>query len=188
MHKTGSCTLIFNFASKRAIMHHVFLSLGTNLGDRNKNLVRARRLLSQDAGDISAVSSVYRTEPWGFIHPDDFYNQVLEIQTDLEPVSLLKINHDIEKILGREQHSGKYSARTIDIDILLFDDLIVETDALKIPHPLMEERLFVLVPLEEIAPLFIHPVRKLTIRQLLVNCTDHSYVKKIQGSRSGNDR
>ncbi|MBN2481062.1 MAG: 2-amino-4-hydroxy-6-hydroxymethyldihydropteridine diphosphokinase [Bacteroidales bacterium] len=161
-------------------MHTVYLSLGTNLGNRNRNLGNARLLLLKDAGAISAASSVYRTEPWGFIHRNHFFNQVLELQTMLDPFLLLAKIRDIESILGRKRHSEKYSARTIDIDMLFYDDLVIMTDELTLPHPLIEERLFVLVPLEEIAPFFIHPVRKLSIRQLLDNCPDQKSVMKIR--------
>ncbi|MBN1159307.1 MAG: 2-amino-4-hydroxy-6-hydroxymethyldihydropteridine diphosphokinase [Bacteroidales bacterium] len=160
-------------------MHTTYLSLGTNLGNRNRNLGNARHFLSDNAGTLSAASSLYTTEPWGFVHRNRFYNQVLELRTVLNPFELLEKIRDIEKMLGRRRHAGKYSARTIDIDILFYDDRVIMTDELVIPHPLIEERLFVLVPLEEIAPLFIHPVRQVTIRQLLTDCPDQKSVIKI---------
>lgn len=163
-------------------MHKVYFSIGTNLDERDKNLCNAREMLQKDVGNITAASSVYRTEPWGFAHKNYFLNQVLEIQSELDAFHILEKIQLIEKQVGRNHQAGSYTARIIDIDILFYDDLIIETDVLKIPHPLITERLFVLVPLEEIIPVFIHPVHRLSIRQLLTSCTDQHAVLKINDS------
>ncbi len=165
-------------------MHKVYFSIGTNLDERDKNLCNARDLLQKDVGSITAASSVYKTEPWGFAHKNYFLNQVLEIHSELDAFRLLEKTQLIEKQMGRNHQADKYTARIVDIDMLFYDDLIIETDILKIPHPLMSERLFVLVPLEEIIPFFIHPIYRISIRQLLANCTDQHAVLKINDSRS----
>lgn len=159
-------------------MHNIFLSLGSNVGDRKENLQHAKRLLQEKTGTITLSSSVYETEPWGFVHNKYFYNQVICLRTKLDAFRLLKEIKHTETALGRKDTTNQYAARIIDIDILFYDDLIIETEALQLPHPLIAQRLFVLVPFEEIAPFFIHPVHNITIRQLLEKCTDKSSVKK----------
>ena len=160
-------------------MHNVLLSLGSNLGNRQVYLSKAIRLLRLHAGEIKNQSSVYETEPWGFTHENNFYNQCIAVLTPLNPFSLLQKIHEIEKTFGRGEPTLQYEARTIDIDILFYDDLVLESSSLSIPHPRMEQRLFVLEPLAEIAPGFIHPVRRLTVLKLLEQCTDDKAVTKI---------
>lgn len=160
------------------MMHHTFISLGTNLGDRKENLHKARTLLQGETGQITAESSVYETEPWGFKHDQFFFNQVVSVQTNLNAFMLLKKLKGIETVMGRNNKLDEYSARIIDIDILFYDDMVIATDTLQLPHPLIEQRLFVLVPLNEIASLLVHPVRRQTIHQLLQMCPDKRKVVK----------
>jgi 2-amino-4-hydroxy-6-hydroxymethyldihydropteridine diphosphokinase len=146
-------------------MHHrVFLGLGSNLGDRQMNLFRAMHLLEPEVS-IESVSSLYETEPWGVHEQPSYLNCALAANTDLTPHKLLVKLKSIEKEMGR-QPTFRYGPRLVDLDILLYDELIMSTDELTIPHPRMLERGFVLVPLAEIAGSLIHPISKLSIRQL----------------------
>ncbi len=140
-------------------MATVYLSLGTNLGNRRKNLITASALLAERAGDVLALSGFYETEPWGFETDNLFLNAALKLVTGLSPEALLEVTQQIERDLGRLQKSnGTYHDRLIDIDILLYDELVLRTDTLTLPHPFMHERAFVMNPLSEIAPMLMHPV------------------------------
>ena len=134
-------------------MAKVFLGLGTNLGDKRNNLLTAVTNIEEKIGKVTSLSSFYETEPWGFESENSFLNAALCVETSLEPMAILRIIKDIEIEMGRTQKSVNrmYSDRIIDIDILLYDDLTMETDELTIPHPLMKERDFVMKPLMEIA-------------------------------------
>lgn len=147
----------------------VYLSLGTNIGYKKENLTRAIDLLSLALGKCVAVSQYIETAPWGFDSHNSFLNCAAAFETTIEPLQLLGTTEDIERKLGRthKSHGGNYSDRIIDIDILLYDNIIVESERLTIPHPLMHKRLFVLEPLAEIAPAAVHPVQKKEIVQLL---------------------
>jgi 2-amino-4-hydroxy-6-hydroxymethyldihydropteridine diphosphokinase len=142
----------------------VYLSLGSNIGDRAGNLKAAIDRL-RAFGEVVAVSSFYETEPVEFTAQAWFLNCAVALNTEKTPRELLAGILDIEQLLGRRRGQEK-GPRLIDIDIVLFDDLIVEDPGLKIPHPAMHERRFVLAPLAEIAPDAFHPVRKRTIRDL----------------------
>lgn len=145
----------------------VYLGLGSNMGRRKYNITAALKKLAQESGlDISKVSSLYETEPVGGPKQKKFLNAVAEIQTTLLPEDLLKILKSIEKKIGRTESHAKWGPRVIDLDVLCYDDLIFKNKSLTIPHPLMHERSFVLVPFMEIAPDFKHPVLKKTIRDL----------------------
>jgi 2-amino-4-hydroxy-6-hydroxymethyldihydropteridine diphosphokinase len=159
-------------------MNTSFLLIGGNVDDREKNLLLAAELIRKHAGKVDAQSSVYETAAWGKTDQPDFLNQVLKITTDLLPGDLMKEILKIEKLMGRER-SEKYAPRLIDIDILFFNDEIVKTSLVTIPHPQIQNRRFVLVPLNELAPALIHPVFKKTISQLLVECPDKLDVNKI---------
>ncbi|HEY81795.1 MAG TPA: 2-amino-4-hydroxy-6-hydroxymethyldihydropteridine diphosphokinase [Dehalococcoidia bacterium] len=155
----------------------VYLGLGSNLGDRQENLDRALEFLSQRLR-MGKVSSVYDTEPLGDSTQPRFLNLVCQVYTRLEPLALLTLIKGIESKLGRTGKSG--AARTIDIDILLYGDQVIDTPKLVIPHPKMTERAFVLVPLDEIAPNLVHPVSGKTIRELLGEITEKQGVLKLE--------
>lgn len=132
--------------------HMVYLGLGTNLGDKQKNLNDAIRMLGNQVGEVEKVSSVIETEPEGFKSDNMFLNAVVKVRTTLSPFEILDITQDVEKSLGRKEKSsnGIYHDRVIDIDILLYDDINISTPRLVIPHPRMAQREFVMTPLTEI--------------------------------------
>ena len=145
-----------------------YLALGTNIGNKRRNMIPAAALLAERVGDVLALSGFYETEPWGFQSENTFLNAALQLDTSLSPLELLKATQEIEIEMGRTQKSnGAYHDRIIDIDILLYDDLVLQTPELTLPHPLMHERLFVMEPLAEIAPNVIHPVFKKPVISLL---------------------
>jgi len=161
------------------IVRTTYLSLGSNKGDKLNHLQYAINLIGEKIGHIIKVSSVYKTKSWGF-NSDDFFNVCLEVSTSLNPEILIETVLKLENKLGRERfESTKYQDRIIDIDILLFDDEIIFYNNLKVPHPKMLERKFVLVPLTEIAPNVIHPIEKKTILICLQNCNDSGEIEKI---------
>ena len=140
-------------------MHRVYLSLGTNLGDKETNLKIAVNEITKLIGEVTSLSAFYATEPWGFTSEHIFLNAVCCVYTTLSPIEVLHITQKIERSLGRMKKTinSDYSDRIIDIDILLYDDLQMKTSELTIPHPLMWERDFVMIPLKEIAPDIISP-------------------------------
>ncbi|HKO79601.1 MAG TPA: 2-amino-4-hydroxy-6-hydroxymethyldihydropteridine diphosphokinase [Chitinophagaceae bacterium] len=159
-------------------MNKAYLLTGGNMGNRQENLAAAYNYIDQQCGKVIKASSLYETAAWGKNDQPSFLNQVLEIQTDLTPRQLLKKILDIERQIGRIREE-KYGPRIIDIDILLFNDEIHNYTSLKIPHPELQNRRFVLVPLAEIAPAVIHPVFKKTIAELLAICPDKLEVSLI---------
>lgn len=155
-----------------------YLSLGSNLGNKLNHLQKAIFLLDEKAGDLVAISKIYQSASWGF-SSDDFYNCCVSIDTTLTPHELLEVILGIEKELGRTRPTEKsYAARTIDIDIIYYEKEIVDTDTLKIPHPLLEERRFVLRPLADVAPQFYHPIVNKDTRNLIQQCRDKSEVNR----------
>lgn len=133
-------------------MHQVYLGLGSNIGDRRQCIADAIRLISERVGAVLRQSTLIETEPWGFQSKHKFLNGVILCETDKSPREVLALTQQIERDLGRKKksHSSRYHDRPIDIDILLYDDLTVDEPDLRIPHPLMHERDFVMIPLNEI--------------------------------------
>lgn len=144
-----------------------YLGLGTNMGNRRKNMITAAALLAERVGDVLALSGFYETEPWGFDSANIFLNAAVKLNTDLSPWDLLRSTQQIETEMGRtEKSNGAYHDRIIDIDILLYDDLLMQAPELTLPHPLMHERKFVMQPLAEVAPFVKHPLLNECINDL----------------------
>jgi dihydroneopterin aldolase / 2-amino-4-hydroxy-6-hydroxymethyldihydropteridine diphosphokinase len=152
--------------------HVVYLGLGSNLGERATNLEESLEKIAELAS-VEKKSGIYETEPWGLKEQPNFLNQVVKVKTRLEPLELLSSLKDIERTMGRKK-SVKFGPRVIDLDILFYDDVIMKTETLTIPHPLMTKRAFVLVPLNEIAPNHLHPVEGKKIRELCERIEQHS--------------
>jgi 2-amino-4-hydroxy-6-hydroxymethyldihydropteridine diphosphokinase len=159
-----------------------YLGLGSNLGRRPANLARARRLLERKAVEVLAASSIYETEPVDYTDQPWFLNQVLEVRSDLDPEALLRLAKSVEAGMKRRPAILK-GPRTIDIDILFAADLVLETRGLVIPHPRLERRNFVLVPLKEIAPRLRHPVSGKTVAEMAGASPDLARVNKMGGPR-----
>ena len=148
-------------------MSKAVLITGGNLGSVAENLEAAREAISREVGVVERCSSVLESEAWGFEAEERFLNQVLVVATALPPEQLLERCLQIERQLGRVRRPGpRYGSRTMDIDLLFYDNRVVDSDRLTIPHPRIAERDFVLAPLEEVLPDYVHPVLKKTIRQL----------------------
>ena len=159
-------------------MSKVYLSLGSNKGNRSVLINKATDEIEKKIGIIISRSSMYQSKSWGF-NSNDFYNICLLIDTDIEPKSLLINLKKIEKSMGREDIDGSYSDRFIDIDILFYDNIIIDSEDLKIPHPKIEIRKFVLVPMLEIANDYMHPILNKTINELENDCDDQDTPLKI---------
>ncbi len=159
-------------------MAKVYLLTGSNEGLSIELLAQASSLIHQQVGEVQLKSSIYKTAPWGNTNQQDFLNQVLLVETTLNPTEVLHTILGIEANMGRVRHH-KWAPRTIDIDVLFYDQLVLQETDLSIPHPLLHERRFTLIPLAEIAPELIHPTLKLSIKMLLANCKDNSTVEKL---------
>jgi 2-amino-4-hydroxy-6-hydroxymethyldihydropteridine diphosphokinase len=159
-------------------MIRTFLLLGSNEGDRIRLLTEARERIEILAGAILRTSSIYQTAAWGRTEQAPFLNQVIEIQTEVDPLDLLDRLQKIEVALGRKRKE-KWGPRSIDIDILFYGDLVMSTPTLSIPHPGIPDRRFTLVPLTEIAAALIHPSIKKNMLELLDNCDDRLLVEKV---------
>ena len=158
--------------------HVVYLALGTNMGNRAANLKEAIAALPPQM-EVKAKSKVYETPPWGYADQEKFLNQVLKVKTYLEPEQLLKHLKRLEVALGRTT-SFQNGPRLIDIDILFYDNLVLESPALVIPHPRVHERGFVLLPMMDIAPDFVHPVKQKSIRDQIAGCDLRGIVQVVK--------
>ena len=156
----------------------VYLLLGSNMGNSLQFLTDARTHIENEIGAISVSSSIYQTAAWGKTDQPDFMNQVVKVNSNFAPEEVLQTILAIEKKLGRER-TEKWAARTIDIDILFYDLMIINHDNLIIPHPFLQERAFALAPLSELAPNLEHPILKKTISTLLANLTSDLSVRKL---------
>ena len=156
-----------------------YLALGSNLGNKEENIQKAVKAISC-ISEIKSCSSIYETEPWGFTDKNFFFNMALCINTELEAFSLLNEIIKIELLLGREREKKQWVARIIDIDILFYDNQIINQPNLIIPHPQLINRQFVLKPLLEIAPEFVHPVYQKSISILQKECKDICEVKWVK--------
>ncbi|NOZ62276.1 MAG: 2-amino-4-hydroxy-6-hydroxymethyldihydropteridine diphosphokinase [Calditrichaeota bacterium] len=155
----------------------IFLGLGTNLGDRERNLIHClKELTVTDQVEICRISSVYETAPVGVTDQPDFLNMVVEIETSLLPWQLLHFVKKVEKKIGRK-NGRRWGPRLIDVDILAYRDVVLEANELKIPHARLAERLFVLIPLQEIAPDFFHPQLNVSVAELIQQCQDIKQVR-----------
>lgn len=159
-------------------MSKVYLSIGSNKGNRSVLINKAIDEIEKKVGIIISRSSIYQSKSWGF-DSNDFYNLCLIIDTDIAPKSLLINLKKIEKSMGREDVDGSYSDRLIDIDILFYDNITTDSEDLKIPHPKIEIRKFVLVPMLEIADDYVHPILNKTIKELDNDCSDQDIPLKI---------
>ena len=159
-------------------MSKVYLSIGSNKGNRSILINKAIDEIEKKVGIIISRSSIYQSKSWGF-DSNDFYNLCLLIDTDIMPKSLLINLKKIEKSMGRENVDGSYSDRFIDIDILFYDNITTDSEDLKIPHPKIEIRKFVLVPMLEIADDYVHPILNKTIKELYNDCSDQDIPLKI---------
>ncbi len=157
-------------------MNEVFLLLGSNVGVRLQNIENAMAKLEQKAGVLIDCSSVYETEPWGFVSKTHFLNVVVGIKTHLSAEKLLEVILEIEKELGRVRQGKTYSSRTIDIDILFYNSEIINKIHLTVPHPEIPNRQFTLIPMCEIAGKYIHPQNGLSMQEMLFKCRDKSKV------------
>lgn len=148
-------------------MPRVYIGIGSNLGRREEQCMRAIGVMREKGLMVLRHSSLHETEPWGNENQPSFINAVVEVETGLKPIPLLALLKQIEHDMGR-QHTVRWGPRMIDLDILFYDDLKMDEPGLSIPHPLMHERVFVLAPLAEIAPDLVHPVLLKTVRELLM--------------------
>jgi 2-amino-4-hydroxy-6-hydroxymethyldihydropteridine diphosphokinase len=162
-----------------SVTHSLFLLLGANLGHRFQTLSRAVALLHEHVGPVRARSGLYETAPWGVVDQPLYLNQVVQLGTGLATEAVLDRTQQIETELGRVR-AGKWGSRLIDIDLLFYDDLVLTTNRLTLPHPLLHHRRFTLVPLADIAPDLVHPVLGQSIRALLADCDDHEAVTPVK--------
>ncbi len=160
-------------------MNRLFLLTGSNLGDRNEHLNKALDFISRQLGKVISKSQIYRSESWGYKSTGIYYNQCIEVETFLGPHETLKIILKIEAEMGRQRAGEGYSDRDIDIDILFFHNLIIDDLQLTVPHPRFHLRRFALLPMNEIAGEFLHPILGKTISELLSECKDESIVSRV---------
>lgn len=155
----------------------VFLLLGGNIGNRIYFLQSAEQLIVEKIGPVACKSSIYETQPWGSDCDKPYLNMAMQVYTYLQPEDLLDKIHEVEAALGRVRGPQQYAPRTLDVDIIFFNNQVINTSRLIVPHPRMQSRMFVLKPLEEIAGKYIHPVLKCSVSSLLDSCTDNCRVE-----------
>jgi len=160
-----------------------YILMGGNIGDPFNNLNTAKALMNKQCGTIIKESSIYQTAAWGLTDQPDFLNQVIVLSTTLNPETLMRSLLTVEETMGRKRNI-KFGPRIIDLDILLIDDFLIESELLNIPHPALQKRKFALIPLNEVAPDLLHPVENKTINQLLTDCKDELVVQKISAPAS----
>jgi len=171
-------TIVVIMGANLERMNEVFILLGGNLEDKSKIFKETRKLIGIRIGLVTKQSSVYVTEPWGF-DSELFWNQALIAKTTLNPHEILLQTQLIEKLMGRVKKSDHYEARVMDIDLLFYNDLVLNTPDLTLPHPKMGDRKFVLIPLNEIAPNKCHPVSGLKVKEMLRLCSDQLNVESL---------
>ncbi len=159
-------------------MNKSYIILGSNMGNKLAHLQKAIELMKLENISLIQQSNIYKTAAWGNTDQDDFYNQVIEVETELSAEVLLQTLLQIETQMGRTRNK-KWEARIIDLDILYYNKEIIDLENLKIPHPYLHVRRFTLIPLVEIAPQFIHPIFYQTNTELLANCSDASQVDLV---------
>ncbi|MBL0047362.1 MAG: 2-amino-4-hydroxy-6-hydroxymethyldihydropteridine diphosphokinase [Bacteroidetes bacterium] len=164
-------------------MNKVFLILGGNIGKRDEVMFHAMRKIDRQIGKIVLQSGIYETAAWGYENQNPFYNCVLAIETDKSAREVLEKVLSIENQIGRVRSEAKWQERLIDIDILFYNNLILDEGDLKIPHPLLHKRKFTLLPLQEIAPELVHPILHKTISELLSACEDKLEAKKVMEAK-----
>lgn len=164
---------------KEILVHHAWISLGSNLGDRAAQLAEARGYMAISCGKVLRVSGIYESKPLGFESAYQFLNQCLLLETRLSPKVLLEVLLGIERSMGRIRKVNEVTDRPIDLDILFYDNLVIHTTDLQVPHPRMKDRKFVLQPLAEIAADKTDPVTGLTVAALLAQCQDSTHLEKI---------
>jgi len=156
-------------------MNIIYIQLGSNMGNRKSYIEKSMQQIEQEIGNIICSSKIYESSPWGVSIQNHFLNSVIKIESELSSSILLKKLQEIENNLGRVR-LRKWGERTIDIDILFYNNEIIKTEKLNIPHPLLHERKFVLIPLSKIAPNYIHPILKKNVSDLLSECKDSQQV------------
>ncbi|MBN2348611.1 MAG: 2-amino-4-hydroxy-6-hydroxymethyldihydropteridine diphosphokinase [Bacteroidales bacterium] len=161
-------------------MHEIIILLGSNAGNRLHIFDQTKTFLERLLGPVINSSAIYETEPWGFDADETFLNQVVIFHSEIKPLEVLTGILEIENRFGRQRHGNTYEPRTLDIDILFVGNTTLKSKMLTIPHPKLQMRKFTLVPLAEIIPEFIHPVLKKSVGQLLSECADTGWVKKLE--------
>lgn len=161
-------------------MKKIYLLLGSNIGNRIKNIDKAKQLIESKIGKISKQSNLYETEPWGEKEQEDFLNQAIEVESKLKPKALMKQIAELEQLIGREE-TYKWGPREIDIDVLFYGDEMISEVDITIPHPFIHERLFTLIPLKDICPQKVHPIFGATVTELIDMCEDVCEVHEYEG-------
>ncbi len=165
--------MILSFTFTNNYMNVAYLCLGGNIGNRETSIQLAVSEINQRVGQVTSASRIYQTEAWGVQNQQAYLNVCLELSTELSSLELIQSLLDIEKHLGRERNAHEiYASRTIDIDILFYNNDIIENKTLSIPHPRLHLRKFVLIPLNEIIPNYLHPILNKSIFNLLKECDD----------------